>query len=119
MKYFLTMLVFLMSASNAGAVEFVEATGKVTRMITSTDNYTTAYDVTDRGTFIFEVENLPNGCTGNPGRVIITSDHKLYSTVVAMIVSAKSMDKNVYVLALKPCSNNPSAFDFGSLAISE
>lgn len=102
---------FLPLTAQAGQTE-----GKVDSVKFFTNNWT-SYNNSDSGLMIFNLKEADNpitpACGTGGSRIAISNDHKLYQSVVASVLLAKSTGQQIGVNYLSTCSVSSASWDFG------
>ena len=113
-----TLFLILLSLATAFKVHAGSHFGKITKFDLHSDNWS-KYDVNDVGILSFYVEGLPNSCNQENGlnRVVITTEHPLFNAVLSTVISAKTLDRALYVNYLDSCKVRDRAWDFGYIGV--
>ena len=95
-------------------------TGKVDKIILHADEWN-VYNPNDTGILSLYLVGMPKSCGSDDGlgRVVITSDHPLFQSVISLALTAKISDKNLTVHYLDTCKTRSQAWDFGLVTFSE
>ncbi len=102
---------FVFSASIIGKVEKIDVHG----------NSWGNYNPNDLGVLSLYIEGMPKSCNDPNGnnRVVITSDHPLFNSVLSIALAAKMSGRNLYVQYLDTCNTRAGAWDFGYVSLRE
>lgn len=92
--------------------------GKIEKFDLHNDKWN-RYDVNDIGILSIYIEGMPKSCNQETGlnRVVITSDHALFNVVFSTVLTAKAMDRKLYVNYLNSCKTRDKAWDFGFIGL--
>ena len=115
MRKVLIILLTLISFE-AFSANVIKATGQITKIRTFAKNYTT-YNINDVGLTTIYVTSLEGACGSNQSRVVISTDHPLYQTVISKALMAKASNLTVEIWHLDTCSQRGIAWDFGLLEL--
>ncbi|SMF25128.1 hypothetical protein SAMN02745866_01668 [Alteromonadaceae bacterium Bs31] len=113
-------LIFILIMLTSLSVSSGTYTGKVEKINLHGDGWGT-YNPNDLGVLSLHLIGMPKACGKEDGlnRVVITSDHVLFQSVVSVALAAKLSDKNVTINYLDSCNIRSGAWDFGFISISE
>ena len=112
---FLTVLVTFSTSAIAGSTK---VQGKVSEVWLFSKNYST-YNVNDVGLANIYLEGsvIEPACGTGARRVVISTDHPLYQSVVSMALMAKQTGKTVEIWHLDTCTQRSSSWDFGLMRL--
>ena len=106
------MAIVLPALSQAGSF-----TGNVQKIDIHSDHWNT-YDPTDLGFLSLYIEGMPVSCGQSNGlnRVVITTDHPLFESVLSVALTAKATASKLKVHYLDTCNTRDAAWDFGYIS---
>jgi len=116
-KIFYFILFFISLSLQAS--EVIKGEGKITKVRIFANNHA-VYNIDSVGFAVIYVDSLGDACEsegGKYGRVIISTDHALYQTVVAIALTAKASRSPVNIWHLDTCSLRNNAWDFSLLEL--
>jgi hypothetical protein len=108
-KYIVFSIFFFIVGDACG--EILKVRGKITDIQMFNSNYT-VYDPNGRGLVGFYMSELSPACGGGIRRVVISSDHPLFNSVVSAALTAKAMNKEIALWHLDTCSLRGNSWDF-------
>lgn len=106
-------LFLMLFGSVVHSAELVEHKAKVTRISGHSNTYT-SYSESENGVFFIFMEGLPNACGNGMGRIAITHNHPLFSTVVSAAMLARTTGEPMTIVYLNSCTVRNNSWDFGS-----
>jgi hypothetical protein len=114
-RMLLILTLFLSVNSYSGSYS-----GKVQQIDLHADKWG-VYNPDDKGILSLYLVGMPKSCgeEGGLNRVVITSDHPLFQSVISIALTAKISDKNLTIHYLDSCNTRSRAWDFGFVSFSE
>ncbi len=76
-------------------------------------------DLNQEGIIYFYMNNLPGACGTTHKRIAVTTNHPLFNTFSAMILSAHAQSATVNGLYIDSCTYRSDAWDLAVLAIKQ
>lgn len=118
MNRFFIILIFFSSTVFA---DITQVRGEVTDIYLFTKNLA-KYDVNDVGLaaiYINSPDLLPGCGSSGSKRVIISTDHPLYQSVISLALTAKTTGKKVEIWHLNTCTQRYNSWDFSLIRFVE
>ena len=110
MKKIILMMLCTFWVQSVSAASTKTITGKIKKVGTHLQaHYSTNLDQT--GVFYFYMDDLPAACNTTQKRLAITTNHPLYNTISAMVLTAKAQDASITAYYLDTCTYRSDAWD--------
>lgn len=95
-------------------------TGKIEKLNLHGNNWGT-YNPNDLGVLNITMKGMPISCGQEDGynRVVITSDHVLFTSVLSIVMAAKLADRDITIHYLNSCNVRSGSWDFGFVELGD
>lgn len=115
MKKYL-LLILMASIVNISYAARLEVTGIVKKIKIFSSN-PDIYNPNDKGLLMIYMDELPVACETPEKRVVITSDHPLFESVLSTALVSKTTQKPIELSYINTCSQKSNAWDFAIIEL--